>query len=122
MTDPIKYDPALHVIVPRVATRGFKSMTDEGAMVLKCHEDTPVMNNRTKIAIAVYNAMIAASPPITIDAPSAITKAEAVEMLGVLDEWLKYCAQGGISHRDQKLFNKREKLRRLLEAAAQQGE
>lgn len=67
MTDPIIYNPRIHVIVPREPTRGFKSMTDQGSMALKCHEDTPVMDNRTKIATAVWNAMIAAAPPITIE-------------------------------------------------------
>jgi hypothetical protein len=50
----------LALIEPKNNGRG--SMTDEGAMVLKSHPDTPYMNNRTGIAAAVYHAMVAASP------------------------------------------------------------
>lgn len=79
---------------------GSGSMADEGAMVLKCHPDTPAMNNRTAIARAVFKAMIAASPapvlggaaPAATDNRIAELEVENHALQGEQDEW-KQAAQ-----------------------------
>lgn len=53
MTEPIKYDPRIHVIVPRVAT---DKMLDSGY--------TPPFYGYGKM---LWDKMIAAAPPITIE-------------------------------------------------------
>lgn len=111
MTNPIKYDPALHVIVPREPTM---EMFMAGYRLREESENTGP-------TVFLYESMIAAAPPITVAPAYHVTKAEAVELfsaseLAVITKQKYDLLESEVTLKmTAKQF---AKLRRLLEAAA----
>lgn len=111
MTEPIKFDPRIHVIVPREATDEQYRKADEAFWERK-------HSGRNVCYESIYKAMIAAAPPITIEAPSPVTKEQAREALSEFERLVKFAeANGHVSKHDKAII---ETIRALLEAAAQQ--